>query len=316
MPSQVLSATLLFTLSLSAMAQYAQQPAAPAGGPAISPNHGQDQHQLEFDRYECYGWAKRQSGYDPALPGNGVSQDMYRRAFSACMTGRGYSVSYGAATPSPSPSAAPPPAPPPPPAPLRPMYMRQYWWESPELVYRPVHFAIEGGYTATTGSTGDNFDDGSNIGVGISLFPDRSFPVGLRIDGSWSRFDANHAYFDTSGDYLHSHENIYGGDADLQFNLAHSSSRYQFYLLGGAGWYREQDVLEQFGTGCGFHYCGPFFAGEQSSTTPWRSSWNAGFGGEVAMPGGASFFVEARYQHIAARDGDMQFVPVRVGIRF
>jgi Outer membrane protein beta-barrel domain len=312
MTARFFSPFLLFALSVPAVAQYAPPAAGLAGEPAISPNRGQDQHQLQFDRYECYGWAKRQSSYDPARPGNAMGQDMYRRAFSACMSGRGYTVSYAAAAPNPSPPATPAPT-----TPVPPVYVRQYWWESPELVYRPVHFAIEGGYTATTGSTSDNFDDGGNVGVGISFFPSRSLPIGLRIDGSWSRFDASHAYFDTGGDYYqHSHENIYGGDADLQFNLAHTSSRYQFYLLGGAGWYREQHVLEQFATGCGFHYCGPILAGEQSSTTDWRSSWNAGFGGEFAMPGGASFFVEARYQRIAPRNSDMQFVPVRVGIRF
>jgi hypothetical protein len=314
MSARFFSAFLLFAVSVPAMPQYAPPAAGLAGEPAISPDHGQDQRQLQFDRYECYVWAKRQSSYDPTQPGGATGQDNYRRAFSACMTGRGYSVSYGAAPPTTSPPATPPP---PPPAPVPPVYMRQYWWESPELTYRPVHFAIEGGYTATTGATSDNFDDGGNVGVGISFFPSRSLPVGLRIDGSWSRFDASHAYFDTSGDYdLRTHENIYGGDADLQFDLARASSRYQFYLLGGAGWYREQHVLEQFAPGCGFHYCGPILAGEQSSTTDWRSSWNAGFGGEVAMPGGASFFVEARYQRIAPRNSDMQFVPVRVGIRF
>jgi Outer membrane protein beta-barrel domain len=310
MTAKFFSASLLFAMSVPALAQYAQPAAGLAGEPAISPSRGQDQQQVARDRYECYGWAKGQSGYDPALPTNGASPDTYRRAFTACMSGRGYSVSYGAAA-APAPAAAPPP-----PA-VQPVYVRQYWWESPELVYRPVHFAIEGGYTATAGSTSDNFDDGGNVGVGISFFPSRSLPVGLRIDGSWSRFDADHAYFDTNGDsYRHTHENIYGGDADLQFNLAHSSSRYQFYLLGGAGWYREQHVLEQFAAGCGFYSCGPVLAGEQSSTTGWRSSWNAGFGGEFAMPGGTSFFVEARYQRIAPRDSDMQFVPVRAGIRF
>jgi hypothetical protein len=308
MIARFFSTSLLLAMSVPALAQYAQPG---AGEPAISPKRGQDQNQLQFDRYECYGWAKGQSGYDPGQPGTATSQDMYRRAFTACMSGRGYTVSYGATA---APSA--PPAAPPPPSPVQPVYMRQYWWESPELVYRPVHFAIEGGYTATAGSTGDNLYDGDNVGVGISFFPSRSFPVGLRIDGSWSRFDASDAYFGTGNYYSHNHENIYGGDADLQFNLAHPSSRYQFYLLGGAGWYREQHVLEQFGAGCGFYSCDPVVAGDQSSTTGWRSSWNAGFGGEVAMPGGTSFFVEARYQRIAPHNSDMQFVPVRVGIRF
>ncbi|MGD0492747.1 MAG: hypothetical protein ABSC32_14480 [Steroidobacteraceae bacterium] len=309
MNARCFSAFLLFAMSAPALAQYAQPATGLPGEPAISPERGQDPEQMSRDRYECYGWAKGQSGYDPAQPGNGTNPDPYRRAFTACMSGRGYSVNYGAAT-----AAAPPPAPPPP---MQPVYMRQYWWESPELVYRPVHFALEGGYTATAGSTGDNFEDGGNVGIGISFFPSRSLPVGLRIDGSWSQFEASNAYFDTNGDYyLHSHENIYGGDADLQFDLPHSSSRYQFYLLGGAGWYREQLVLEQFATGCGFYYCGAFRAGEQSSTTGWRSSWNAGVGGEVAMPAGTSFFVEARYQRIAPSNSYMQFVPLRFGLRF
>jgi hypothetical protein len=312
MTGKLFGVFLLAAVSGPVMAQYAQPQAGLAGEPAISPNRGQDQTQLARDRYECYGWAKGQSGHDPAQPGTVGGQELYRRAFTACMTGRGYNVSYAASAP---PSTAAPVAPAPQ-APIRPMYMRQNWWQSPELIYRPVHFAIEGGYTATAGSTGDNLNDGGNVGVGISFFPSPALPLGLRIDGSWSRFDASHAFFDSNGNYWHSHENIYGGDADLQFNLPRVTSQYQFYLLGGAGWYREQNVLDQFGSGCGYYSCGPVFTGEQSSTTGWRTSWNAGVGGEVALPGGTSFFVEARYQRIAPHDSDMQFVPIRVGLRF
>ena len=310
MTGTLCGALLLLSMSVPALAQYAQPAPGPAAEPLISPNRGQDQHQLWTDRYECYGWAKAQSGNDPGQPGNAAAQDSYRRAFTACMNGRGYSISYGAVP------AAPPPPPPPPAFVPRTMDMRQYWWESPELVYRPVHVAIEGGYTATAGSIGDDLDDGGNIGVGVSYFPSRSLPLGLRVDGSWSRFDANHAYYDESGYYSHSHENIYGGDVDLQFNLAQPNAHSQFYLLGGAGWYREQHVVEQFANGCGYYYCGPFAVYEQSDTTGWRSSWNAGFGGEVALPGGTSFFVEARYQRIAPHSSDMQFVPIRIGLRF
>lgn len=306
-----LSLSLLVSLSVPALAQ--NTPAS--GEPAISPKNGQSQDQLSRDRYECYGWAKQQSGFDPAQPGSGAGgagPDLYRRAFTACMSGRGYQVTYSA----PAAGSASPPPPPPPMG--RPMIMRQYRWQEPELVYRPFHVAIEGGYTATVGSTGDNLDDGGNVGLGVSWFPSASLPVGLRIDGSWSHFDAKYAYFDNSGDaFTHSHEDIYGGDVDLQFNLPRASSRYQFYLLGGAGWYREQQVVDQFEAGCPpyLYYCGPSYAGRQSSTTGWRSSWNAGVGGEVALPEGMSFFVEARYQSIAPHS-DMQFVPIRVGLRF
>jgi hypothetical protein len=305
MPAKLLSAAFLVAISLPAIAQ----PTQPApGAPTISASRGQDEAQMARDRYECYGWAKGQSGFDPAQSGSSAGLSLYQRAFTACMTGRGYTVSYPAAAPS-QPPAAPPPV-----IAARPVYVRQYWWESPELVYRPVHFAIEGGYTATAGSTSDYLNDGGNVGIGFSFFPSRTLPLGLRIDGSWSRFDASHAYYYPNANYyLPVHENIYGGDADLQFNLVHTPSRYQFYLLGGAGWYREQNVIG--GYGCGYYYCGSY-SGEQSSTTGWRTSWNAGLGGEVAMPGGTSFFMEVRYHRIAPQDNERQFVPVRVGIRF
>jgi hypothetical protein len=313
MSIKLLSASLLVSLSLPALAQNTPASGSGSGEPVISPKNGQTQDQLSRDRYECYGWAKQQSGFDPAQARSGTgSPDLYRRAFTACMDGRGYRLSYPAL------SAGSAPAPAPPPPSTRPLLVPEYGWSAePELAYRPFHVAIEGGYTATAGSTGNNLDDGSNVGVGVSWFPSTSLPVGLRIDGSWSRFDARYAYFDSSGNALtHNHENIYGGDADLQFNLPHPSSRYQFYLLGGAGWYREQQVVDHFESGCGYYDCGPSFGGQQTSTTGWRSSWNVGIGGEVALPEGASFFVEARYQRIAPHDSDMQFVPIRAGLRF
>jgi hypothetical protein len=303
MPAKLLSAAFLLVVSLPTIAQPTQP-----GAPTISASRGQDEGQLARDRYECYVWAKGQSGFDPAQPGTATDSNLYRRAFTACMTGRGYTVSYPAAAPSQPPTAIPSVIA------ARPVYVRQYWWESPELVYRPVHFAIEGGYTATAGSTSNYLNDGGNVGIGFSFFPSRTLPLGLRIDGSWSQFDAGNAYYYPNGNYyLPAHENIYGGDADLQFNLVRTPSRYQFYLLGGAGWYREQNVIG--GYGCGYYYCGPY-SGEQSSTTGWRTSWNAGFGGEVATPGGTSFFIELRYQRIAPQDNERQFVPLRVGIRF
>jgi len=34
----------------------------------IYPNKGQSQQQLEKDKFECYQWAKQQSGFDPMAP--------------------------------------------------------------------------------------------------------------------------------------------------------------------------------------------------------------------------------------------------------
>jgi hypothetical protein len=46
---------------------YAQaQPQAASTGPIIYPAKGQAQPQQDKDRYECYSWARGQSGFDPA----------------------------------------------------------------------------------------------------------------------------------------------------------------------------------------------------------------------------------------------------------
>lgn len=70
-------------------------PPAPSGLIAY-PAKGQSQAQQNRDRAECEHWASGQSGMDPNTMTKyttGVSVDSYNRAMSACMTGRGYSVS-------------------------------------------------------------------------------------------------------------------------------------------------------------------------------------------------------------------------------
>ena len=64
----------------------------------IYPKNGQTREQQAADQFECHNWAKGQTGFDPTLPGGGVSgnadaaRNNYGRAMSACMQGRGYQV--------------------------------------------------------------------------------------------------------------------------------------------------------------------------------------------------------------------------------
>jgi hypothetical protein len=65
----------------------------------IYPRNGQTASQQAADRYECHNWAKSQSGFDPTQPATTVStndvapkRDRYRRAMTACLEGRGYSI--------------------------------------------------------------------------------------------------------------------------------------------------------------------------------------------------------------------------------
>jgi hypothetical protein len=87
----------------------ADQPGAPppsAAGPAapgsdffMYPRNGQAPEQQAADRYECYSWAKSQTGFDSTQPNGGLppdqaaaKRDQYQRAMSACLEARGYSV--------------------------------------------------------------------------------------------------------------------------------------------------------------------------------------------------------------------------------
>ena len=65
----------------------------------IYPKNGQSKDQQAADEYECHGWAKGQTGFDPTQPNGGLSagdadrsHSNYDRAMSACLQGRGYQV--------------------------------------------------------------------------------------------------------------------------------------------------------------------------------------------------------------------------------
>ncbi len=307
---------------------------AQADAPTVTPKNGQSAQQVWTDRYECYQWAVSQSGYDPNRPGSAAAagteslQSQYRRAFAACIEGRGYTLRYGtpAATPPPPPAPAPPPTPVPAwPAAGPPTYAGTFAPRAPEIKYHPLEFQIDGGYSVASGVTGDSLDDGSNAGLGLTWFPSSALPVGLRVDGSYSWFHIKDSVLNTGGPgYSHGDEDIYGGDADLQFDLAHRSSQYKFYLFGGAGRYRAETYVRtvqlQPGISCGFFYCAPglvpTLTAANRSTSPWLNSWNAGLGFETAVAERTTFFIEARYLRIGPETDKMQFVPIRLGLRF
>ena len=70
----------------------------------VYPKNGQNAAQLAADRYDCHGWAKAQSGFDPTQAATtpaagGVAhaavaskRNDYDRAMTACLTARGYEV--------------------------------------------------------------------------------------------------------------------------------------------------------------------------------------------------------------------------------
>ncbi len=59
----------------------------------VYPNEGQSDEQRDRDRYECYVWSSEQTGYEPGAGDPNIDNASdYRRAISACLEGRGYTV--------------------------------------------------------------------------------------------------------------------------------------------------------------------------------------------------------------------------------
>jgi hypothetical protein len=83
-------------VTLPASYSSASPPPPPKGVRAdVSPRNGQSQEQLAKDRYECYQFAVKQSGYDPIHSGGAALQQQqydYDRAQAGCFDARGYSV--------------------------------------------------------------------------------------------------------------------------------------------------------------------------------------------------------------------------------
>jgi len=308
----------------------------PAEGLSVTANQGQSLKQQATDRYECHSWASAQSGFDSTLPGGGVAVSEYasrrveyRRAMTACLEARGYSVRIAdpvaPTTPLPAPTVPTPGSPVLPLAPPRyaiPGTAATAVPAAPELKYHPLQVQIDGGYSLAAGSTSPSLNDGPNVGLGLTWTPTAALPIGVRVDGSYSWFDDRGQSL--GGGYTSGHEDIYGGDTDLQLDLAHRSARSKLYLFGGAGWYRESSELRREslvnGLLCGYWYCVPgtfpAVTAEQRSTSNWHQSWNAGLGWETAIADSASFFIEARYLRIEPNDSKMQFVPISIGLRF
>jgi hypothetical protein len=59
----------------------------------VYPARGQSADQVQRDRYECHLWAVDQTRFDPSMgDADAVQSGEYRRAVTACLEGRGYTV--------------------------------------------------------------------------------------------------------------------------------------------------------------------------------------------------------------------------------
>jgi hypothetical protein len=154
-------------------------------------------------------------------------------------------------------------------------------------VVRPSQLGIAGGAAQPMSDLkqGANMGYNATAALGINL---PFIPVGLRIDGAYNQFGQK-----ADGDAkLH----VISATGNLVWRLP--SVGISPYLIGGAGLYMQT-----------------VSASGLASATDNHLGWNAGAGVNLPL-GFLKAFVEARYNHVSADNGTMEFVPVTVGIMF
>lgn len=174
--------------------------------------------------------------------------------------------------------------------------------------YKPIRVQIAGGRTITQGSGAQYLDNGMNVGLGITWQPTAEYPLALRVEGMYQSFDARPllltqaaANFSTNID--EGTVKMWGADIDAELHLRVSDSARVYFLLGG-GWYDEQNTFEYQGTPV------------RRNTTGTHFAKNAGVGVEFANGGTVFFFIDVRYMRLAMNGENLDFIPIRLGLRF
>ena len=194
--------------------------------------------------------------------------------------------------------------------------------------YRPFHVQIEGGVTLPRGEARQSLESASNIGLGLTWQPTSHLPIAIRVDGMYEKFHDRQPLLDEAAASLGTtvdwgHTEMWGGDVDAELDTLLGRS-VRLYLLAGVGWYDRRDRYYQRqivdGVICGWFYCvrGQFLASVRVGEATTRSLFeqNAGAGLEFSLGQGASFFVDARYVRFDQRGQKLDFVPIRIGLRF
>jgi len=149
---------------------------------------------------------------------------------------------------------------------------------------------VSGGLSLPMSDLGDYSNSGYNINLGLA-FGAPIIPVGARIEGGFSSFDAKGGGASTR---------IASATANAVLNLGPTGAAP--YLIGGLGIYNRRFSSD--------------FLGEANSKT----SAGVNIGGGIRFPlGGISTFLEARYHVMLGNQNEatnLQFIPISFGVQF
>jgi hypothetical protein len=326
---------LLMAMSAPIIAQY--QSVVPTGEATAAPTLEAAEHvpsdlknlwspkRRWSDRYACDNRTASQSVFDPTKGSRGPAGDNtrrgeYLRAMTSCLEAPRYSQRPVAPAPY-LPSAA--------------AWALPGWTPlehasptSSEFQYHPLVVQYESAYSIATDATHEYLDNGSNVDVGFTWFPTSMLPLCFPVDCSYSGFkgislSVKLASLGTGTSDLFERAHLDGEDLDAERGRR-LGLHLQEYYSGGVETYREQATFKRLSyesrMTCDFYECSygyfPVVSTIGRNTTGWLHSWNAGPGFEFALEDPTTFLNEAHYLDIDPPGSGLEFVSIRVGLRF
>lgn len=151
---------------------------------------------------------------------------------------------------------------------------------------RPLALGVGGGVSFPLGDFGDAVESGWHA-MGTIAWTHVMHPWSLRLDGAYHRFPYSGAGLDDE------YQTATSGTLNLAYRIPFGASAAAAYLIGGLGAYQ---------SGCSL---------DCEAQTDF--GWNAGLGLRFLVFGFGTF-LEGRYHSIQADAGDLNYVPVTLGI--
>ena len=193
----------------------------------------------------------------------------------------------------------------------------------------PLRWHVVAGFNQPVGQTSDLLQGGGYaVGGGFSYKPQRSNPLSLRVDFSYTDNRATRQLLDSGAQQAQAEvDDGHGYFASLTANAVYQvpfGRGVRGYGIAGIGVYHADISLTQRvlygGTYCDpyWGYCYPGLAAgdlvvAQQTTT--KLGWNAGVGVEFPRYYGQAWFIEARYNRIEAST-PIEYIPITIGYRF
>lgn len=181
---------------------------------------------------------------------------------------------------------------------------------------RPVQWFVDGGAAITESDTNTNFNNGWTFGGGVNIKPAPG-PFMLRLDLNYSYFDASDLLIAANPTANYGYMETLTGFADGVLEVPFNPWT-RFYVMAGPGFGWRGVYLTNAGVYCTPYFCGPGYGPGAlvARDTSTNFAWNAGVGVDFALPGGQSWFLEARYERLDTSPAPTEFIPLRVGFRF